>query len=182
MWQGAFPHPKSSWNGQVVGRAKQWACTISRNYSSPLISILQKNLRELNRCSMDNHYECLWCLTFTKFNVVLGSPYVGKNCSIFATVLDSAHSSLWMLAIGVGRYWRLWGLNIQSCAQCAWKIFDHTHFGSNKPIFTQSRLLSQCSQEFVDERTGKSSRVDLAATCSHTDLSSGSVKLRKSLL
>ena len=43
-------------------------------------------------------------------------------------------------------------------------------FGQTTPIFARSRLLSQCSQEFLDERTNtKSSRVDLAATCSHID-------------
>ena len=34
------------------------------------------------------------CLTFNKFNVVPGSPHTGENCSISATVLDSAHSPL----------------------------------------------------------------------------------------
>ena len=52
-----------------------------------------------------------------------------------------------------------------------------------RPFFERLRLLSQCSQEFLDERmNSKSSRVDLAATYSHTDSKSGLVKVRKSVL
>ena len=48
------------------------------------------------------------------------------------------------------------------------KIFDHAHFRSNHAHFGTIegcyKLLSQCNQEFLDERTNsKSSRVHLAA-------------------
>ena len=56
------------------------------------------------------------------------------------------------------------------------KIFDHAHF------FARSKLLRTYSQEFLDERTNsKSSRVNLAATYSHIDSSSGLVGLRMSV-
>ena len=76
--------------------------------------------------------------------------------------------------IGVGRYWRLGGLNMYTARV---RKFLTT------PIFAWSKLLWTCSQEFLDERTNsKSSRVNLAATYSHIDSSSGLVGLRKSVL
>ena len=63
------------------------------------------------------------------------------------------------------------------------KIFRPRPLWANHAHFAQSRLLSQCSKEFLNERTNsKSSRVDLAATYSHTDSKSGLVKVGKSVL
>ena len=93
MWQDAFPHPQLSWNDQLVGRAKQQACTISRNCSSPLISISCKKFERTEQM-LNGH--ALWMHTMTASPSPQGAHTLCSNTTIArqegagATVSDSA--------------------------------------------------------------------------------------------
>jgi hypothetical protein len=57
---------------------------------------------------------------------------------------------------------------MQLHAKHAQKFYSHNYFVSDPPIFARLRLLSQCSQDFIDETTNcKSSGIDWAAIEPH---------------
>ena len=60
------------------------------------------------------------------------------------------------------------------------KISTTPTWGQTTPIFARSRLLSQCSQEFLNERTNSESRVLLIHILTHIQVSTMALGLNMS--